>query len=44
MTATPLVNSEERRSASPNWGLTPGYIEDSGSDVESIHILGKRAW
>ena len=39
MTATPLVNSQERRSASPDWGLTPGYIRDSGSDIESVYIL-----
>ena len=39
MTATPLRNSSERQLSSSNWRLTPGYIEDSGSDVESVHIL-----
>ena len=39
MTATPLINSDDRQSTIPNWRLTPGYIEDSGSDVESVHIL-----
>ena len=39
MTATPLRNSDERQLSSSNWRLTPGYIEDSGSDVESVHIL-----
>ena len=39
MTATPLTSSEDRQSNVPNWRLTPGYIEDSGSDVESVHIL-----
>lgn len=39
MTATPLVNSHEQHFPSPQWHLTPGYIEDSGSDVESVHIL-----
>lgn len=36
MTAS-LINSEDRQFSS--WRLTPGYIEDSGSDVESVHIL-----
>ncbi len=39
MTTTPLINSPDRSSTTTNWRLTPGYIEDSGSDVESVHIL-----
>ena len=39
MTATPLVNPDNQQLSSPKWRLTPGYIEDSGSDVESVHIL-----
>lgn len=36
MTAS-LINSENRQASS--WRSTPGYIEESGSDVESVHIL-----
>ncbi|MEM8719991.1 MAG: hypothetical protein AAGE84_11870 [Cyanobacteria bacterium P01_G01_bin.39] len=39
MTATPIKNSPDRQATGSNWRLTPGYIEDSGSDVESVHIL-----
>ncbi|WP_019509202.1 hypothetical protein [Pleurocapsa sp. PCC 7319] len=39
MTSISSVALENQQLLSPTWRLTPGYIEDSGSDVESVHIL-----
>lgn len=39
MTATSSVTSDRQQSSHFSWRLFPGFIEDSGSDVESVHIL-----
>lgn len=39
MTSSSVVTSDIQKFSCSNWRLTPGYIEDSGSDVESVHIL-----
>lgn len=39
MVSTPIENPKQQQSPNLEWRLTPGYIEDSGSDVESVHIL-----
>ena len=39
MTTTSSVTADKRQLSTSDWRLTPGYIEDSGSDVESVHIL-----
>lgn len=39
MTSTFLENIEHQSASVVPWRLSPGYCEDSGSDVESVHIL-----
>lgn len=39
MTSTSPVKPDNQQISSPPWRLTPGYCADSGSDVESVHIL-----
>ena len=39
MVMNPTSASRDREVYHANWRLNPGYIENSGSDVESVHIL-----
>lgn len=39
MTSTFLENLEHQPASIVPWRLSPGYCSDSGSDVESVHIL-----
>jgi len=39
MTSIFLENTEHQQLSPASWRLVPGYSSDSGSDVESVHIL-----
>jgi len=39
MTSISLENLDHQQLSSASWRLVPGYSSDSGSDVESVHIL-----